>query len=268
MVASHEKDHEPTLHIESGIAVITLNRPSKLNALDYDTIESVQGLLDAIEENNEVRVIILTGKGRAFSAGADIRGFSPSVQAGVAPALREFVGRGQAFTRRVENFPKPIIAAVNGLAYGGGCEVVEACQLAVASETAKFAKPEINLGFPPTFGGTQRLPRHVGRKRALFMILTGEPITSEMAVSIGLINEVVPADRLLDRAKEIAQMIIEKSPAAVTASLASVTRGINMTIDEGLAVEASQFAQLVATSDIREGISAFIEKRAAHFTGS
>jgi enoyl-CoA hydratase/carnithine racemase len=256
------------ISLEDGIATLTLNRPGKLNALNYATIDALQRHLDAIEPDNSIRVLILTGSGdKAFSAGADIAGFSSSVEAGVTIAMCEFVGRGQGLTKRVENFPKPIIAAVNGLAFGGGCEVVEACQLAIASDHARFGKPEINLGFPPPFGGTQRLPRHIGRKRALQLILTGDSISAEEAARIGLINEVVPADRLLERTRELAARIIEKSPIAVRACLASVTRGINLSIDEGLAVEANHFAQTIHTQDIREGINAFLERRPAHFSG-
>jgi enoyl-CoA hydratase/carnithine racemase len=254
--------------VQDSIATLTLNRPEKLNALNYPTIDALQRHLDAIERDDSIRIIILTGSGdKAFSAGADIAGFSSSVEAGVTIAMREFVERGQALTKRVENFPKPIIAAVNGLAFGGGCEVVEACPLAVGSEHARFAKPEINLGFPPPFGGTQRLPRHIGRKRALQLILTGDSNSAEEAARIGLINEVVPAERLLERTRELAARIIEKSPIAVRACLASVTRGINLSIDEGLAVEANHFAQTVHTRDIREGINAFLERRPAHFNG-
>jgi enoyl-CoA hydratase/carnithine racemase len=255
-------------HVEENTAIVTLNRPEKLNALNYVTIDALQDRLDQIDQDDQIRVVILTGTGdKAFSAGADILGFAPSVEAGVTTALRDFVGRGQALTRRIENFPKPIIAAVNGLAFGGGCEVVEACHLAVATEHARFAKPEINLGFPPPFGGTQRLPRHIGRKRALHLILTGESIPAGEAVRIGLVNEMVHASMLLQRSKEIAASITKKSSGAVRACLASVTRGINLSIDEGLAVEASQFAQLVSTHDIREGIKAFVERRTANFTG-
>jgi enoyl-CoA hydratase/carnithine racemase len=255
------------MSVEDNIATLTLNRPAKLNALNYSLIDAFQQHLDTIERDDSIRIVILTGAGEAFSAGADIAGFSSSVEAGVTIAMREFVGRGQALTKRVENFPKPIIAAVNGLAFGGGCEVVEACPLAISSDVARFAKPEINLGFAPPFGGTQRLPRHIGRKRALQMILTGDSISAEEAARIGLINEVVPASQLITRARELAASIIEKSPVAVRACLASVTRGINLSIDEGLAVEANQFAQIVHTHDIREGINAFLERRPAHFNG-
>ncbi|MBB5055156.1 enoyl-CoA hydratase/carnithine racemase [Afipia massiliensis] len=255
------------MSVKDNIATLTLNRPAKLNALNYDLIDAFQQHLDAIERDDTIRIVILTGAGKAFSAGADIAGFSSSVEAGMTIAMREFVGRGQAFTKRIENFPRPIIAAVNGLAFGGGCEVVEACPLAISSDHARFAKPEINLGFPPPFGGTQRLPRHIGRKRALQLILTGDSISAEEAGRIGLINEVVPASKLMTRANELAARIIEKPSAAVTASLASVTRGINLSIDEGLAVEANQFAQMVPTHDIREGINAFLERRPAQFNG-
>ncbi len=264
--ASHQT---PLLDIAEGIATLTLNRPDQLNALDFATIDSLMRLLDLIERDEAVRVVIITGAGeRAFSAGADIKGFAGSIQAGVETALRDFVQRGQAFTRRVEGFAKPIIAAVNGLAYGGGCELVEACPLAIAADTALFAKPEINLGFPPPFGGTQRLPRLIGRKRALRLILTGDAITAHHAAHIGLINEAVPAPELLPRCRALAQQIIAKPAVAVSACLASVTRGLNLSIDEGLAMEASQFARAAATSDVLEGVAAFIERRPAAFAGA
>jgi enoyl-CoA hydratase/carnithine racemase len=255
-------------HIGEGIALLTLNRPSQLNALDYDTIDRLMAHLDEIEADPTVRAVILTGAGdRAFSAGADIKGFQASVEAGVDTALREFVRRGQRLTSRLETFPKPVIAAVNGIAFGGGCEVTEAVHLAVASNRATFAKPEIKLGFPPPFGGSQRLPRHVGRKRALQLILTGDAISAQEAERIGIVNAVVPHDDLLDAAHGLARRIIRHSSLAVTACLTSVTRGINLTIDEGLAVEASQFGRMVPTRDIREGIAAFIERRVPSFSG-
>ena len=182
-------------------------------------------------------------------------------------ALRDFVRRGQRMTARVETFPKPIIVAVNGLAHGGGSEITEAAPLAIASDRAEFCKAEIALGFAPPFGGSQRLPRLIGRKRALRMILTGEPITAYQACEFGLVNEVVPHDRLLEEAFALAARIVAMSPLAVAACLGSVTRGINLPIDEGLAVEASYFARMVPTRDIEEGISAFLEKREPSFTG-
>jgi enoyl-CoA hydratase len=251
-----------------GIALLTLNRPAKLNALDYPLIDALMTILDAIERDDAIGAVIVIGAGeRAFSAGADITGFAPSITAGTEVALRDFVARGQALTRRLESFPKPIIAAVNGIAYGGGCEIVEAMTLAVGSERARFAKPEINLGIIPCFGGTQRLPRLVGKRRGLEMLLTGEPITAERAEQIGLVNRVVPHEQLLPAARELARKILEKPPLAVRATLASATRGLDLSIAEGLALEADQFARLVPSADAREGIAAFLEKRPAAFTG-
>jgi len=251
------------------VALVTLNRPEKLNALNYALIDRLQEILDEVEAERGLRAVILTGAGdRAFSAGADIAGFAPSVAAGPETALREFVRRGQRLTGRIEAFPKPIIVAVNGLAHGGGCEITEAAPLALASDRAEFCKAEIKLGFAPPFGGTQRLPRLVGRKRALRMLLTADRIGAAEACAYGLVNEVVPHERLIDEAMRLAALIAAMSPLAVAACLGSVTRGINLAIDEGLAVEAGHFARMAATSDIREGIAAFLEKRAAHFTGS
>jgi enoyl-CoA hydratase/carnithine racemase len=250
------------------VALVTLNRPQKLNALDYALIDRLMAVLDSIEADDDVRAVVLTGAGeRAFSSGADIACFAPSVRRGPAAALRDFVRRGQRLTGRIESFPKPIIVAVNGLAHGGGCEIVEAAPLAIASERAEFCKPEINLGFAPPFGGSQRLPRLVGRKRALRMILTAQPITAHAAQELGLVNEVVAHDDLRDAAFGLAGLIAGKSPLAVAACLGSVTRGINVPIDEGLAIEANYFARMVGTQDIAEGMTAWLEKRQPQFTG-
>jgi enoyl-CoA hydratase len=247
------------------IAVATLNRPEKLNALDYPLIDALMHSLDVLEDDDAIRVIVLTGAGRAFSAGADVTCFAPSVRRGQQAALREFVRRGQRMTSRIESFPKPIIAAVNGLAHGGGCEITEAAPLAIASERAEFCKAEINLGFAPPFGGSQRLPRLIGRKRALKMILTAKPIGAREAQALGLVNDVVAHDSLMDAALELASTIAAKSPLAVAACLGSVTRGINVPIDEGLAIEANYFARMVGTPDIDEGISAWFERRTPRF---
>jgi enoyl-CoA hydratase/carnithine racemase len=251
------------------VVLLTLNRPEKLNALDYALIDRLMAILDGIEADDSVRAMVLTGAGdRAFSSGADIACFAPSVRRGQATALREFVWRGQRLTSRIETFPKPIIAAVNGIAHGGGCEITEAAPLAIASERAEFCKAEINLGFSPPFGGTQRLPRLIGRKRALGMILTAEPITAAEAKSFGLVNDVVAPENLLGAAFALARKISDKSPLAIAACLGSVTRGINVPIDEGLAIEASHFARLVPTHDIEEGLSAWLERRPPQFTGT
>lgn len=247
---------------ENGISLLTINRPDRLNALDYPTIDKLLEALDQIVADDSIRVVILTGAGdRAFSAGADVFGLASSLTKGADIAVREFVERGQRLTARIEAFPKPIIVAVNGLAYGAGCEVAEAAPLTIASEHARFAKPEIDLGFPPPFGGTQRLPRLVGRKRALAMILTGEPITADAAADIGLINRVVPHDSLIAETMRLARTIRDKKARTVAASLAAVTRGLNVSIAEGLAIEATQFATMVATSDVDEGVYQFTSRR-------
>jgi enoyl-CoA hydratase/carnithine racemase len=226
------------LSTKGAVATVTINRPEKLNALSHRMIDQLSSILDQLEADDAVRAIVLTGAGRhAFSAGADIGDLAGSIAGGVDQALREIVRRGQGLTRRIETFPKPIIVAVNGLAYGAGCEITEAAPLAIASQDATFAKPEITLGFPPPFGGSQRLPRHVGRKRGLEMILTGDPIGAARAAELGIVNTVVAPERLLEAASELAGRIIRHAASAVTACLAAVTRGINVPIDEGLAVE-------------------------------
>ena len=242
------------LDVTDEIALITLNRPERLNALSYALIDQLMAALDRIEVDAQVRAVILTGAGeRAFSAGADINEFSQSVRQGTNAAVREFVRRGQAMTARMEAFKKPIIAAVNGIAFGGGCEITEAVHLAVASENALFAKPEIKLGMPPTFGGTQRLPRLAGRKRGLELLLTGDAFSPAHAREIGLINRVVPHDQLLSAARELAGRIIRHSPQGVGSVITAVTRGLNMGIAEGLLVESEQFAALVPSHDLGEG---------------
>jgi len=256
------------LDVKDETALITLNRPERLNALSYELIDRLMAALDAIEVDKSVRAIILTGAGeRAFSAGADIHEFSQDVSRGANVAVRNFVRRGQAMTARLEAFKKPVIAAINGLAFGGGCEITEAVHLAVASEFATFAKPEINLGMPPTFGGTQRLPRLVGRKRALEHLLTGDPFSPQQALDIGLVNAVVPHDDLLRAARRLAGRIIRHSPLAAGSVITAVTRGLNTAIAEGLLIESEQFASLVPSHDLGEGLAAWKERRAPHYRG-
>lgn len=254
---------------QASSVILTLNRPEKLNAVNYAMIDRLTELLIELEQDDSVRAVIMTGAGdRAFSAGADVAEFATSVRRGQSAALREFVHRGQGLTSRLEGYPKPVIAAVNGLAYGAGSEITEAAHLAIASDRAEFCKAEIRLGFPPPFGGSQRLPRLIGRKRALEMILTGEVINATQALSFGLVNRVVPHQELLGAALKLADDIADKSPLAVACAIGSVTRGINVPIDEGLAIEANYFAQMVPTHDIEEGISAFLEKRRPVFIGA
>lgn len=257
-----------TVETRNEIALVTLNRPGKLNALNYALIDRLLALLDLLEADPAVRAVVVTGAGeRAFSAGGDIPEFAGSMAAGVDIAVRDFCRRGQAMTARLESFPKPVIAAVNGIAYGGGCEITEAVHLAVASERTMFAKPEINIGIPPTFGGTQRLPRLAGRKRALELLLTGEPFGPERAREIGLVNRVVPHDDLLPEAFALAASILRHSSLAAARIITAVTRGINATIDEGLLIEREQFARMAATRDAREGLDAWIARRAPDYPG-
>ena len=250
------------------IAVLTLNRPEKLNAITYAMNDRLLALFDKIEADDTIGAVILTGAGeRAFSAGGDIHEFTQSIRNGADEATRVFCRRGQAMTARIEAFSKPVIAAVNGIAYGGGCEITEAAHLAVASEQAVFAKPEINIGIPPTFGGTQRLPRLAGRKRALALLLTGDSFSPQRALELGVVNSVVPHTDLLPSTRDLANRILRHSPLATSRILAAVTRGINMPIDEGLLIEREQFARMCASQDVLEGLDAWIERRAPLYSG-
>ena len=240
------------------IVTLTLNRPEKLNALSYALIDQLLVLFDEFESDSNVGAIILTGAGeRAFCAGADIAEFSQSIALGAQVAVRDFVRRGQHLTGRIEAYAKPIIVAVNGLAYGGGCELTEAAPLAIASETATFAKPEIKLAMPPTFGGTQRLPRLAGRKRALEHLLTGDSFSAQQALALGLVNRVVSPQELLPTARALAQRILRHSALAIASILEAVTRGINLSIGEGLLVESGQFARVALSADLRAGLDAW-----------
>jgi len=243
------------------VAILTFERSAKLNALNYELVDAIVQALDQIEEEDQIRAVVLTGSGRAFSAGADIHEFSQDVKLGAQIVHRRFVRRGQNMTKRIENFSKPIIAAVNGLAYGGGCEIVEATHLSIAVPEAKFSKAEIAIGIPPCFGGTQRLPRLVGRKRALKMILTGEPITAIEAKEAGLINTIVDQEVLVEEAVRLGLKVAQFAPEAVAVCLHAVQRGLNTTIDEGLAIEAEAFARMVPTASARDALNKFIEAR-------
>lgn len=251
------------------VALLTLNRPQKLNALDYATNDLLLALLDRIEADATLRAVIITGAGdRAFSAGGDIHEFAASIRRGTDEAGRDFCRRGQMMTARLEAFPKPIVAAVNGLAFGGGCEITEAVHLAVASERALFAKPEINIGIPPTFGGTQRLPRLAGRKRALELLLTGDTFSPGRALELGLVNKVVPHESLLDEAFAMAGRILRHSSLATARVITAVTRGLNTSITEGLEIEREQFARMCSTRDVHEGLDAWIARRPPVYPGA
>lgn len=252
--------------VENEIAFLTLNRPEKLNAISYAMNDRLLELLDTIEDDPGIRAVIVTGAGdKAFSAGGDIPEFSQTIQQSPDAAHKEFVKRGQAMTGRFESFPKPVIAAVNGLAFGGGCELTESVHLAVASDRAVFSKPEINIGIPPTFGGTQRLARLAGRKRALELLLTGDTFSANRAYELGLVNKVVPHEELMTAAVELAQRILRHSSVPARAIITAVTRGINMPIDEGLAIEGQQFLRVAGSHDTREGLNAWIERRTPEY---
>lgn len=254
---------------KGAIAVLTLNRPEKLNALDYETNDRLLCLLDEIEAQADIRAVIITGAGeRAFSAGGDIPEFAASIRRGADEAVREFCRRGQAMTARFEAFPKPVIAAVNGIAFGGGCEITEAVHLAVASERAIFAKPEINIGIPPTFGGTQRLSRLAGRKRALELLLTGDSFSPARALELGLVNAVVPHEELLPAAFDLAARILRHSSLAAARIITAVTRGLNASITEGLEIEREQFARMCTTQDVHAGLNAWLERRTPVYSGT
>jgi enoyl-CoA hydratase len=251
------------LDVRDRIATLTINRPGKLNALNDATIAEIGAAIDELMTNRDVGGVILTGAGRAFVAGADI-----AVLAAQGPVeARERARQGQQVFRRIETAPKPVIAAVNGFALGGGCELAMACHVRLASEAAEFGQPEVKLGITPGFGGTQRLARLVGRGRALQLLLTGERIDAREALRIGLVNAVVPAAELLDAACKVMAQMLANAPLAMALCIEAVDRGLDMSVDEGCALEANHFGLLAATDDMREGMRAFLEKRAPLFTG-
>jgi enoyl-CoA hydratase len=253
--------------VDGMVAVLTLNRPEKLNALSNELLDALMNTLDRIELDRAVRSIVITGAGRAFSAGADIAAFQNHMRAGAPEAIAHFMRPGHRMTRRVESFPKPIIAAVNGLAFGGGCELVEATHIAIAADSATFSKAEVNIGIIPTFGGTQRLPRNVGRKAATELILSGRVFEASEAARLGLVNRVVSADDLLGIAVRLAAELASKPPLTLAAALSAIHRGMDAAIDDGLAIEEAAFARIVPTHDAQEGVAAFVEKRRPVFLG-
>jgi len=250
--------------IKDGIALITINRPDKLNALNDQVMAELADVAQRLATDDVIRGAILTGAGpKAFVAGADIGDLAKQGPFdGKARALR-----GQAVLRRLETCGKPVIAAVNGFALGGGCELAMACHLRIASENAKFGQPELKLGIAPGYGGTQRLPRLVGRGVALQLILTGETIDAREAHRIGLVNKVVPSAELLAAAEQLLRAILAMGPLAVRLALEAVDQGLEMSLDEGLLLEANHFGLLAATRDMKEGLGAFLEKRAPKFEG-
>src|SRR6476469_3401221 len=246
------------------IAYVTLNRPKVLNALNTPTWKDLRTVFEDARDDVSVRGVILTGGGdKAFIAGADISELA-HITAVEAEKQSSF---GQAVLNLVENLGKPVVAAINGFALGGGCETAMACTIRVAAENAKFGQPEVKLGILPGGGGTQRLPRLVGKGRALQLILSGEMISAQEAYRIGLVNEVVPTVELITRAEAILKQIFSNAPIAVKYSLEAVSKGLDTSQTEGLSLEASLFGLCAGTEDKKEGTQAFLQKRAAQFQG-
>jgi len=249
---------------KESIAYVTLNRPKVLNALNQRTWENLRAAFENVRDDAAVRGVIMTGAGdKAFIAGADI-GELATVSA-VEAAQSSNVG--QEVLNLVENLGKPVIAAINGFALGGGCEMAMACTIRVASGTAKFGQPEVKLGLVPGGGGTQRLPRLVGKGRALQIILSGEMISAQEAHRIGLVNEVVPAAEVIARAEAILKQMFANAPLAIKYSLEAVNKGLEISQSEGQALEAALFGLCAGTEDKKEGTQAFLQKRAPHFQG-
>jgi enoyl-CoA hydratase len=252
------------LEKKNKIAYVTIDRPKVLNALNMATMGELQDVFTDLAADREIRVVILTGGGeKAFVAGADINELAKNN----AVEAKAYTHRGQAVLDLIENLGKPVIACVNGFALGGGCEIAMACTMRLASENAKLGQPEVKLGIIPGYGGTQRLSRLVGTGLAMQILLTGEMISAQEAHRIGLVNEVVPLDRLIPRAEEIAQKIIGMAPLAIQYCMEAVNQGLNMTLPDGLFLEATLFGICCATEDKKEGTTAFLEKRPANFQG-
>lgn len=248
---------------ENKIAVITINRPQKLNALNSDTLNELNAVFTQLEKDDEVNVILLTGSGeKAFVAGADIGELNKCNE----DTGKTFAKKGQEIFDKIENCKKPVIAAVNGFALGGGCELALSCHIRLASENAKFGQPEVNLGIIPGYGGTQRLARLINTGRAAEYILTGDMINAEDALRIGLVNKIFPQDKLIDEAITMANKIASKGQIAVMAALSSIVSINNLTQKEGLDLEAQLFGNCCNTKDFKEGTSAFLEKRKPVFT--
>ncbi len=248
----------------NGIGYVTIHRPEKLNALNQKVMAELSACFEDIHEDTEVRAVILSGAGeKSFVAGADV-----SELAAQDPVQgKQTSTRGQKILDFIEDLGKPVIAAVNGYALGGGCELAMACTLRIASENARFGQPEVKLGIIPGYAGTQRLPRFVGKGRALELILTGEPISAQEAYRIGLVNQVVAAKDLIVAAEALARKIMANGPLAVKFSIEAVNHGMEMTQEEGQFLEATLFGLCCTTADMKEGTRAFLEKRPAKFVG-
>jgi len=249
---------------DGAVATVTINRPKVLNAMSTQTIDELRRAMLALRHDDGIRVVILTGAGeKAFVAGADINELAAQTPVGG----RELALRGQHVFDLIENLGKPVIAAINGYALGGGCELALACTIRIAVDTARLGQPEINLGIIPGYGGSQRLTRLVGRGPALELLLTGDQIAAADAYRLGLVNRVVTAANLMGEARKLAHALASKAPVAVRYILDAVNRGLEMPLREALVHEATLFGLVAATEDMREGTKAFLEKRKAEFRG-
>jgi enoyl-CoA hydratase len=251
------------LEIRDHVAIVTLNRPKALNALNAPLLAELKDAVTNVRDGNDAGAIVITGAEKAFSAGADIGELAQQTPLSGAYHAK----KGQALLRTIETLGKPVIAAINGFALGGGCELAMACTFRIASEKAKIGQPEVNLGIIPGYGGTQRLPRLVGRGMASELILSGRIIDANEALRIGLVNRVVAPEALLPTAMEIAKTIVSKGPIAVRLAMEAIDAGLGMDLDQGLNVEADLFGLACASADMKEGLTAFLEKREAKFQG-
>jgi enoyl-CoA hydratase len=250
--------------IRDGLMVLTVDRPKVLNALNAQTVEEIGRVFGEALHDETVRAVIVTGGGeKAFVAGADINELAKK-----SPITgKETSERGQLILSGIEKFPKPVIAAINGFALGGGCELALACHIRIASEKAQIGLPEVTLGIIPGYGGTQRMARLLGKAKALELICTGDRISAAEAERIGLVNKVVPPENLMGAAEEMARKIMSRSPVAVRAAMEAVNFGLDMPFEQGQFLEATLFGLLCATDDMKEGMNAFLEKRQANFPG-
>ncbi len=250
------------LEVEAGIALVTINRPKALNALNFDTLKELKDCFEDFETREDVEVVILTGSGsKAFVAGADIS----SMQELDPIEARKFSVFGQDVLKKIETFRRPVIAAINGFALGGGCELAMACDIRVASNNSKFGQPEVSLGVIPGFGGTQRLPRLIGKGRANELLFTGDIIDADEAYRIGLVNKVVEQDAILDLCMKMAKKIASKGPLAITLCKEAVNEGMEMDIDRACQHEGDLFGLCFTSDEQKEGMGAFLEKRSPKF---